>query len=1086
MGRGRLGFLMLCSSLAGSLLAAPVSQVPLQIASGGPGNLLLLPSSAHEAVAAAANPDPVYSSAERYIGYFDPDKCYAYRHAETGPARYFQPIGQALAHACRQAWSGNFLNWATAQAVDVYRAVLTGGDRFIDSVGLTVLQKGRSLEQGAAFPDRSLPLDAVAGATPFSGTALYLRIGGEQRSLLLSRASEFPGEPQEFLSGEPLLPAATYRLMVRVEVCVGGQLERNCQRYGEHYKPEGLLQQYAGRLRFSLFGRPDDAGSAVLRVPQKFVGPWLDDGQDNPLQEWSAQTGVLIDRQAGVLLSLNRFDEGGGLPGQFDDVGELLHAATSYLRYQDADTKSPRWSDPFSYACQRNALLGIGGAGEGAAGGSLLHFGDAEVAQAAQRVAAMQGGTGTAAAFALAGLAYDAHVRDLRPDLPGRQSASTYWLASSREVSGPGSALWLATQYGGFVVPRRYSASRTTPLPDNWWKGTAGRPANLLQLGDPDRLRDELKQAFARVADDVPGSIGNFSAGPQFGQWFSALLEGRYWSGDLQLWSEGEGLPRWSAAQKLDELSEAQLAGRNILTVRPALAGADGVQVADQGAVFVWRDLNDEQLRRLGTEQGEALLDYLRGSRLQERREPGSALPFRQRSSRLGDIVGSRPAYSWHDPQPYGELPEPLGSGYREFLASALYQQRAPLVAVGANDGMLHGFDALDGRELFAFVPAAVLGHLRELADPGYVHRYYVDGTPMVGNAWIGERWRTLLVGSTGAGGNSLFALDISDPEQVRPGSVLWEFSHPDLGYTLGRPSLMALASGRFVVAISSGARDPESRSGAIWLLDAANGRVLKRIELPGAGDLGPVTAISSTGDVTANRLYVGDSLGNLWRVDLAGEDGSHSAIPPWLAGKPLFRAQAPDGSPQVITAPVAATLDRGGQVRVLFGSGRYYRAGDDEPSAQGESLYGVLDDGRALAGRSDLRPVSSDVDIGGASGWYLDLPASGSRVVEQAQVRDGKLVLFNLIAAGADPCSDPLVHASVVLDAGSGEALAGGLPSGEVEDNDAAQPSSAALLQPDPEGPWRIVGVDRAGRPQSEALELLRDTGRKAWWEAR
>ncbi|MFS2123471.1 pilus assembly protein [Pseudomonas sp. Pseusp97] len=1075
MRLARICFLILGAALAGALSAAPVSQVPLQIASGAPGNLFLLPSSAHAATAAPANPNPVYAAGERYFGYFDPEKCYVYRAGESEAERYFQPLGPALGHACRQAWSGNFLNWATTQAIDVYRAVLSGGDRFIDSAELTVLQKGLSTQRDGVFPDRRLPPDSVAGAAPFAGMALHLRVEGQARSLLLSRSPEFPGEPQEFLPGETLLPEATYRLAVRVQVCAAGQLERNCQRYGPSHKPEGLLQQYAGRLRFSVFARAGLGGGAALRTPQKFIGPWLDDGRDNPLKEWSAQTGVFTVLQAGAIASLNRFDEAGSQP--FDDVGELLHAATRYLRHQGGH------ADPLTYACQRNALLGIGEAGQGEAGAGLLRLGDPELAHATQAVAAMQGGAGSAAALALAGLAYDAHVGDLRPDLPGRQSASTFWLASAREAAGPGGALWLATQYGGFAVPRNFSSARTSPLPESWWKGVDGRPANLLWLTDPDKLRDELKTVLAHAADDEARSIGNFSAGPRAGEWFSTRLEGRRWSGDLQLWHEGQSQPLWSAARQLDELSEAKVAGRNIFTVRPSTAEVDGSLIAREGMPFAWGAMSDEQRRRLGSEQGELLVDYLRGSRLQERLTPDSASPFRLRASRLGDIVGSRPAYSWHDAQPYGELPRSQGSSYRDFLASELYQRRAPLVAVGANDGMLHGFDARDGRELFAYVPAAVLGHLRELAEPDYVHRYYVDGSPKVGNAWIGGQWRTLLVATTGAGGNSLFALDVTDPERVQSSSVLWEFSHPDLGYTLGRPSLVALDSGKFVVLVSSGATDAERRGGDIWLLDAADARVLKRIHLPEAGDLGPVTAISSRGDMTANRLYAGDSLGNLWRVDLAGSEGGDSAIPPSLAGKPLFRARAPDGSPQPISAPVSAALAPDGAVRVLVGTGRLYRVGDDEPSARTESLYGVLDDGRALVGRADLQPVSSK---DGARGWYFDLPANGVRVAEQPQVREGKLALFNLIAPGDDPCSDPLVHASVVLDIASGERLAGGLPGSDLPGEAAGQPSSGALLQPGADGKLRILGVDREGRPLGQEVGLPRDVGRKAWWESR
>lgn len=1081
MRLGRLCLLMVCASLAGSPLAAPVSQVPLSVASGAPGHFLLLPSSAHGTTMAAANPSPAYSTGERYFGYFDPDKCYTYRRAEVEAQRYLQPVGPALAHVCRQTWSGNFLNWATAQAIDVYRAVLTGGDRLLDGVGLTVLQKGLNRERDDAFPDRTLPVDHVTGATPFSGKTLHLRVAGEGRSLLLSLEPDFPGEPQEWLNDEVLQPAVTYRLSVRVQVCVAGQLERNCQRYGEHAKPEGLLQQYAGRLRFSVMGRPDQA--VALRAPQKVVGPWLEDGQDNPQKEWSAQTGVFTDRQAGVIATLNRFDEGSSRA--FDDVGELLDAAVLYLRHQPAGAAATGGDDPFTHACQRNAILGMGGAGTGEAGVGLLRGEDPQLSEATRWVATMEAGAGTAASLAFAGLAYDAHVNDLRPDLRGRQSASVHWLAAAGEAADPAGALRLATLYGGFTVPHHFSPARSSALPRSWWEAADGWPTHLLRLAEPEQLRDALKLTFTHAADDELRSIGNFAAGPQPGERFTALLEARHWSGDLQRWVEGEQQPRWSAAQELDELSEEQLAGRNILTVRPASAGADGAQVARQGMLFTWSALDDDQRRRLGTEQGESLVDYLRGSRLRERREADGALPFRPRASRLGDIVGSRPIVSWRDPQPYGELPEPLGSRYREFLASATYQQRAPLVAVGANDGMLHGFDARDGRELFAYVPAAVLGHLHELADPGNVHRFYVDASPSVGNAWIGGQWRTLLLGGTGAGGNSLFALDVTDPERVQAGSVLWEFSHPDLGYTLGRPALLALASGKFAVAISSGARDPQRRGGDLWLLDAADGHVLKRIPLPDAGDLGPVTAISTTGGITANRLYVGDSLGNLWRIDLSGEEGGDSAIPPSLAGKPLFRALAPDGSPQAISAPVAAALDLSGQVRVLLGSGRFYRVGD-ETSTNGESLYGVLDGGQALVGRSNLRPASAGVDNNEPRGWYLDLPDDGSRVVEQPQIREGNLVLFPLIAPGDDPCSDPVVHAWVVLDIGSGATLAVGPPSADAAGSDAQQPPVGVLLQSGAGGDLKILTVNHAGHPQSSKVELPRQSGRKAWWESR
>ncbi|MGZ6191505.1 MAG: hypothetical protein ACXWME_02310, partial [Syntrophales bacterium] len=81
-------------------------------------------------------------------------------------------------------------------------------------------------------------------------------------------------------------------------------------------------------------------------------------------------------------------------------------------------------------------------------------------------------------------------------------------------------------------------------------------------------------------------------------------------------------------------------------------------------------------------------------------------------------------------------------------------KNRTKAVIVGANDGMLHAFNALTGVEQWAFIPNEVLPNLQsELA----IHTYYVDSTPKVADVWFyntdsdtGEtktpdQWRTVL-----------------------------------------------------------------------------------------------------------------------------------------------------------------------------------------------------------------------------------------------------------------------------------------------------------------------------------------------------
>src|SRR5690606_36157888 len=84
------------------------------------------------------------------------------------------------------------------------------------------------------------------------------------------------------------------------------------------------------------------------------------------------------------------------------------------------------------------------------------------------------------------------------------------------------------------------------------------------------------------------------------------------------------------------------------------------------------------------------------------------ASQFRRRiSTVLGDIVNSSPAY-------VGKPSAGIGSAsYLAFISANA--NRTPMVYVGANDGMLHGFSAQNGQEVFAYVPTPVVAALNEL-----------------------------------------------------------------------------------------------------------------------------------------------------------------------------------------------------------------------------------------------------------------------------------------------------------------------------------------------------------------------------------
>ena len=71
---------------------------------------------------------------------------------------------------------------------------------------------------------------------------------------------------------------------------------------------------------------------------------------------------------------------------------------------------------------------------------------------------------------------------------------------------------------------------------------------------------------------------------------------------------------------------------------------------------------------------------------------------------------------------------------YSEFITT--YYNRLPIIYVGGNDGMLHGFSAETGEEKIAYVPKGVYKNLSRLTNADYNtdHRYFVDGSPVVGD----------------------------------------------------------------------------------------------------------------------------------------------------------------------------------------------------------------------------------------------------------------------------------------------------------------------------------------------------------------
>lgn len=1101
---------------------AQIAQAPLLVGGGSvPGNLALVPSVEYPTVISLANLGD-YTHTSTYVGYFDAEKCYTYvAEAFTHPffgaiaanqgGGYFSP--KRVGRTCNgnDEWSGNFLNWATTQTIDPFRKALTGGYRSVDTSSKTILEKATRQNRSNYFDPREVTT-GLSNLVPFTGLSkIEVALTQGSTDYMKNKTVRL----RRWNSANQVQTAQYYS--VRVEVCKAGLLEPNCKQYGSNWKPEGLLQRYADRIRYSAFSylnQDTHRDGGVLRAQQGYIGPMMrtvgqSGEQTNPYAEWDPTTGIMASNpynaaegNSGVMNYLNKFGELSNRHKSYDPVSELYYTAIRYFKnqgnvasYSNSLTNENKdgfpvitsWADPIIYACQKNVILGIGDVYTHEDRNLPATGDNLDVAGWTQSVFDLEGINKTATSVFegrgnsayIAGLAYYANTTDLRDAIAGKQTVSTHWVdvRENRKLEPKtNNQYWLAAKYGGFKVPAPYQ--RGDALEEPWWRtntdtlslgvdgnlGTEKRPDNFYVASDAENMVRSLELAFAQIASEMESSLNTLASNSTRLDTdtavFQSTLNSRHWSGDLlakPVDSAGRvsDTPAWSAAARLEA---ANASTRNIFTATPlTVNGSDG-SLSSSAVDFTWSSLAEAQRSALMTAAEITASDdsvaqnrllYLRGDRSLERSDTNQSRPFRQRGGRLGDIANSDPQYVGKQNFGYGLLGgtawASARAAYPAFLTSK--ESRTEMVVFGANDGMLHGVNAdiseggNGGDELFAFIPSSVFANLRSLTEPNYAHRYFVDGAPRVADAWIGSAWKTLVVGTTGAGGNSVFAIDATDPSAISRNSFLWEFSHPEMGYTIFQPALVALPSGRFAVVATSGYHDQATTSGKVWFLDASDGSILYSVDIPTTGSLGTPLLADINGDGVSDRLFVGDTLGNLWRMDI-GADGVDNPE------EPMFIALDRTGNRQPITSvPVGQTDDKGRHM-VFFGTGSFMRAGDNEipNNPQLQTFYGVLDDGTTVS-RSQLleqqilmekvtnayqaRAVTDNA-LTTQKGWYLDLGwvhgvgatgARGERMVSKASF-SGDAVIFTTMRPSSDPCASGGTSWIMALNYSSGSRL--------------------------------------------------------------
>ena len=239
-------------------------------------------------------------------------------------------------------------------------------------------------------------------------------------------------------------------------------------------------------------------------------------------------------------------------------------------------------------------------------------------------------------------------------------------------------------------------------------------------------------------------------------------------------------------------------------------------------------------------------------------------------------------------------------------------------VVIGTNHGVLHMFkddetaNTID--EVWAFMPKEFIENinpLRQNLDTS-TKVYGIDGlitahiTDNNGDGEVNEGDKVWLFFGYRRGGNSYYAMDITDPSAPK---VMWTIEggsgdFVELGQTWSQPKIifsqlnvddstakptLIFGGGYDTIKDSydiGGQVGADSKGKAIFMVDAETGALIWSLSPSGdtnfsGSDSIPssIATLDSDGDGFTDRLYAGDTGGNVWRVDMPGADKSKFSV---------------------------------------------------------------------------------------------------------------------------------------------------------------------------------------------------------------
>ena len=524
----------------------------------------------------------------------------------------------------------------------------------------------------------------------------------------------------------------------------------------------------------------------------------------------------------------------------------------------------------------------------------------------------------------------------------------------------------------------------------------------------------------------ITGTSQAFFPSYTTGKWTGSLKA--YKSADLKLLARGDpAKPDWTA-------SLPAFGARNILSSNarksPTYFNVDSLNAPQ-------RNFLRSTTAGFSYTAAEAV-NYLRGDQSLELPATGitAGKKFRRRESILGDIVNSPPLYVKAPDYGYGAMPT-IGRGYATYVKGRR-DGTVSTVYVGANDGMFHAFDAATGIERFAYVPRGVYPTLANLLNPGYEHNYYVDGPVTAGDWHDGSVWRSMVIGTTGAGGanggSSVFAIDITSQASITTDNVKWDVTakdSEDLGHILNRGIVGRIKDSKsgdtkWVYMVGNG-YESKSNKAALLVFDIATGDMTSIPVGPtwttdsgdaGRNGMGGITVVHDS-ERNIKLVYGGDRQGNLWRFDFSS--GTPAVKGFQNDSTPLFTAVNGTVRRPISAAPRLVPHPLGGML-VIFGTGKLYDTTDnldrasqgiyaiwDKPQYTGSTITSAAGQIKQLKVTGDAgstRTIDTAVDWDKFMGWSAQL-TDGERVIADATAEAGSLTVTSYAPSAAlDACN--------------------------------------------------------------------------------